>query len=220
MSLMVVADGIGGGVGGEVASARVVEAFQDAVVATPHLAPRERLLKALQEANYALFDRTQASPELLGMGTTLVAALVDGRSLHWVSVGDSPLWLVRDRKIHRLNENHSFGAILGKQVETGELSVEEAARDPRRSSLLEAVRGEDIRMIDAPQLPLKLQSGDVVILASDGVETCSGEELREIVESARDSSARCVDAILEAVEKRAKPTQDNATLVVSVWKLS
>ena len=212
--LLVLADGMGGHVGGEIASGTVVETFCDAFIRKPGLVARERLLNALQQSNYALYDRIQACPQLSGMGATILAAMVERGLLNWVSVGDSPLWLVRDGEIRRLNEDHSVGAILDRQAAAGRVSVEEAARALDRSSLREAVMGEHIALVDAPRAPLELLAGDLVLAASDGVQTCSNDELCETAWSRRESSAKVVDSILGVVEERSKPSQDNATLIV------
>ncbi len=216
LHLLVLADGLGGHASGDVASATAVKSFRDAFVAAPaEVAVKDRLLAGLQEANLAIYDLAQASPELLGMGTTLVAAGLERDSLIWVSVGDSVLWLLRDNGIRRLNEDHSVGGMLDKRVDAGEISAEEAASAPDRSELLEALMGNDVSLVDAPQDPLCLQSGDVVILASDGVEVCDDAELVETATECKQSSRDLVDAILEAVERRARPGQDNATVIVA-----
>ena len=216
LHLLVLADGLGGHSGGEVASATAVKSFRDAFVAAPaEVAIEKRLLAALQEANLAIYDRAQASPELRGMGTTLVAAGLEQGSLIWVSVGDSVLWLLRDHGIRRLNENHSVRGMLDKQIEAGEINADQAASAPDRSELLEALMGDDISLVDAPKEPVRLQSGDVVILASDGVEVCEDAELVETATEYKRSSRDLVDAILEAVERHARPGQDNATVIVA-----
>ncbi len=211
--LLLLGDGLGGHVAGDIASATVIESFRDAFVGASDPNPRECLLQALQTANIALFDRIQEEPHLAGMGTTLVAVAVRESSLQWVSVGDSPLWLFRNGEIHRLNEDHSIGGILDQRVANGEITDREAAESAGRSQLLEAVLGEDIKLVDAPTQPLELQPGDMIVLASDGVETCSPEELRDIVANPLPAT-ELVNAILQAVEAHALPSQDNATLIV------
>ena len=210
--LLLLGDGIGGHVGGEIASATVIESFLEVFVSAGDLDTGERLLRALQQANLALFDRVEAEPHLAGMGTTLVAATVDGNWLQWVSVGDSPLWLLRDGEMRRLNQDHSIGGVLDRRAATGEISVREATDAGGRSQLLEAVVGEDIERVDVRAEPLRLQPRDLVVLASDGVGTCSPKELCDLA-SRPSSSAEVVSAILEAVEARALPSQDNATVI-------
>ena len=124
------------------------------------------------------------------------------------------MWLFRDRALLRLNENHSVGGTLDRQVQVGEISRAEAAGAQSRGDLLEAVTGYDIRLVDAPKEPLNLRGGDTVVLASDGVETCSEDELVGIVAAAWPSPSHLVEAILEAVEGHERSSQDNATVIV------
>ncbi|MCY4188938.1 MAG: protein phosphatase 2C domain-containing protein [Bryobacterales bacterium] len=215
LHLLILADGLGGHAGGEVASATAVKSFRDAFVAAPAgMAIGQRLLAGLQAANLAIYDHAQASPELRGMGTTLVAAGLEQGSLIWVSVGDSALWLLRDHALRRLNENHSVGGMLDNQIEAGEINAEDAASAPDRSDLLEALMGDDVSLVDAPRQPVRLQPGDIVILASDGVKVCDDAELIDITTGIKRSSGHLVDAILESVERHARPGQDNATAIV------
>ena len=212
--LLLLGDGMGGHVAGDIASATVIERFRDAFVNDPDESPpRLRLLQALKEANHALFECIKEDPRLTGMGTTLLAVAIEGCSLYWVSVGDSPLWLFRNGGMLRLNENHSIGGLLDQRAANGEITREEAANAAGRSRLLEAVLGDDIKLYDAPPEPLQLRSDDLVVLASDGVETCSPEELCRIA-ARRLHASELVGAILNAVETHALPFQDNATLIV------
>ena len=214
--LLVLADGMGGEVGGDIASSLAVRSFCAAFEAhgSPE-DPMERLLAALESANLAVYDRVTAEPLLAGMGTTLVGAVVDGRELRWVSVGDSSMWLFRDGVLRRLNADHSVAGRLADLVAAGEITAEEAANEPGQSQLLEAVMGEDIRLVDAPADPERLLSGDVLLLASDGVESCLPDELADILARGDDCSALgLVDRILDAVEAHDRPSQDNATLIV------
>ena len=212
--LLVLADGLGGEIAGDVASAVAVRSFCAAYEA-PAMPdePRARLLAALQAANYAVHDRIVAEPELAGMGTTLTAAVVNGRQLRWVSVGDSPMWLFRNGAVRRLNANHSVAGELADQVAAGDMTAAEAAAAPNRSLLFEAVQGEDIELVDAPDAPEPLEPGDVVVLASDGVESCPPEELAEIV-SGIENAEVLVERVLAAVEAHRLTFQDNATLIV------
>ena len=214
--LLVLADGMGGEVGGDIASSLAVRSFCAGFEAHDSSQdPIARLLDALKSANLALYDRVKAEPYLAGMGTTLIGAILDCRELRWVSVGDSSMWLFRDGELRRLNANHSVGGQLAELVAAGEITAEEAANEPGQSQLLEAVMGEDIRLVDMPVDPLRLLSGDVLILASDGIDTCLPNEIAGILLKGGDcSSAELVDRILRAVEAHERPFQDNATLIV------
>lgn len=214
LHLLLLADGIGGHDGGEIASRTVIESFRRGFIETPDSALRDRLISALQMSNDAIYDRIESEPALAGMGTTLLAVALSEGALQWVSVGDSAIWLVRGREIRRLNANHSVGAKLDKQVEDGLLSAEEAASAPERSHLLAAVLGQDIELIDAPLDRLRLRPRDSVVLASDGVETCGDDVLRDFAGSDDKDSSEIVEAILQEIERKANPWQDNATVIV------
>lgn len=213
--LLLLGDGIGGHAAGDLASSTAVERFRETFVHSGDMDCRKRLLHSLHAANSSLAERIRLEPQWKGMGTTLTAAAMDSGSLRWVSVGDSPLWLMRDGRMLRLNENHSMAAVLDRRAAAGEISPAEANRSAERSMLLEAVLGEELECIDAPLEAIPLQSSDIVMLASDGVETCSCDELCAIAGNDASSPAvSIVNAILEAVKKHARPTQDNATVIV------
>ena len=211
--LLLLADGMGGHVGGEVASRTVVESFRDAFIQASDLGARDRLLAALQVSNFALFDRVTSEPDLEGMGTTLIAATIKGDALNWVSVGDSPMWLLRNHEFRRLNAIHTVGAVLDERVTLGQQSEYQETTGMNRSDLVEAVCGQDINWVDAPSSHFSLRPDDRLLLASDGVETCSNDVLREIADAEDGSSADIVEAILREVEKRAGPAQDNSTVI-------
>ncbi len=205
---------MGGHAGGAVASRMVCEAF----LATAPCAPgpiRDRLSAGLDAANDAVAAKVTSNPLLSGMGSTIIGAVFSNSGLEWVSVGDSPLYLVRGGETRILNEDHSLAPELDDLVARGRLSAEEAERDPRRHMLRSAVTGEDIDMIDLPRAPFALQPGDVVVLASDGVDTLEPEDLSRIVaERTADSPEAVARALIRAIDAARAPHQDNATVVV------
>ena len=106
----IVADGMGGHAGGEMASRLAVRAFIDAYGLEG--APAGRLRAALDAANRAIDDAIRENLSLDGMGATLVAAAVTADGLEWISVGDSPLYLYRRGRLKRLNEDHSMAPVI------------------------------------------------------------------------------------------------------------
>jgi serine/threonine protein phosphatase PrpC len=217
-SLAILADGMGGHAGGAEASHLVVNTFRESFVESKESDIRQRFLEGLSAANLAVYDYAKEHPELEGMGSTFLAVTFDGTAIQWISVGDSPLWLFRDGTLRQINENHSMAAVLAKQVEEGLISEEEAASSPERSQLLDAVLGKDIKMVDAPEELLPVQHGDIIILASDGVETCSLTELQDLlideVQNSTSTAEKIVARILASVEAHQRPSQDNSTLNV------
>jgi protein phosphatase len=208
------ADGMGGHAGGAVASATACEGFLRAYAAAAGSAP-ERLDAALQAANRAIAGAVEANPALEGMGCTLVGTSFGPAGLQWVSVGDSPLYLVRGDRIALLNADHSLAPEIDKLAAAGRMSWEEARADPRRHYLRSAVTGAEIELIDRSLEPLALQGGDYVLLASDGIQTLTPGTMLELVRRHGGEGPDAVaTALLAAVLAAGEPHQDNATVVV------
>jgi protein phosphatase len=177
--------------------------------------PRDELTAALHAANAALDRRVALEPALAGMGTTLVAALLTPAALEWISVGDSPLYLCRAGEIALLNEDHSLAPALDQLVREGRISAEAARNDPRRHMLRSALTGEEIDLVDRSRRPLQLEPGDVVVLASDGIQSLREEEIARLVTAYRDDGADAVSAaLIRAIEDLRIRHQDNATVMV------
>lgn len=210
--VLVLADGMGGHAGGDVAAQLAVDIFLAGTRAAP--ASGKALRDALAAANAGIRDAVAANHALDGMGCTLVGALIADHELLWISVGDSPLFLVRNGQLRRLNQDHSMREVLASMVEAGRLRAADAARDPNRNALRSAVSGETIELIDAPDTALALADGDVVLLASDGIETLRPDEIVRIVARAAGGGAdRISGKLLAAVSARRRKYQDNTSIV-------
>ncbi len=208
----VLADGMGGHAGGAVASEVATASFIEAFAAAAG-DERTRLAEALDLANAAIADRAAGRPELRGMGCTLVGVAFRPASLDWISVGDSPLYLVRRGEILRLNEDHSMAPEIDRLAALGRMSPDLARIDPRRHVLRSALMGGEIELIDCPQTPLALEPGDVVVLASDGIHSIPEAEIARLAAAAETSDA-AAEALLAAVATAGDPHQDNTTVVV------
>lgn len=213
--LLVVGDGLGAHAGGSVASYLAVNAFVRAFHEQPG-GFAERLHGALDTANDTIGFLNRRMPTLaMPMGTTLVAALVSAGSLEWISVGDSLLFLYRDGTLRRLNADHSLAPVLDAQVQHGVLSADEAAQHPERHTLQSAVLGLPLTLVDRSPEPLPLQSGDLVLVASDGLLTLSAAELEELLALGRRQPAeKIAEALLFAIRRADHARQDNATVAL------
>ena len=211
--LLVLADGMGGHAGGKVASETVVQAFWDGFrqLAADIAA---NLKVGVRAANEAVRARQQADPALFEMGSTLVAALVRDGHLYWASVGDSLLWVFRNGRLTRLNADHSMRPLLLGLVEIGRMTEEEVRHDSRVHQLRSAIMGEDIPLVDITAVGYPLKSDDVVLLASDGLETLSEAELEALLTRHGTDARVLVRALLEAVSEADVAHQDNTTALV------
>ena len=211
-SLIIMADGMGGHAAGNVASNMVVATFNKTFQGQfPTTEIPEVLTDALNRSNDQIRASVKETPALRGMGCTMVSAYVQDHSLYWVSVGDSHLYLVRDRELIKQNADHSYGAYLDMMKEQG-MEIDEQA-GMSRNMLMSAMTGEEISSIDVSENPIKIRPGDRIIVASDGLDTLGAGAI--IQYSSWSATAKeCVYALLKAVEDANKINQDNTTLIV------
>ena len=217
----VLADGMGGHAAGDVASKIVVtEVFSELKLQSgnpetfrAHLP--EILRQAALAANECVRVHIESHTETAGMGATLIAPVILGRSLFWISVGDSPLLLWRDGILTQLNENHSMAPQIDFMVESGMMSEDVGRNHPDRSCLTSVLGGEYVPRIDCPPEPLLLKDGDVIIAASDGIEYLHLLEMSEFLHEFADRpSGTIADELLARLEAHDDPEQDNASFTV------
>ena len=207
--VVIVADGMGGHASGELASRLAVRAFIEAYGTEGR--PADRLRAALDRANQAIDDAIRDNLSLDGMGTTLVAAAITADGLEWVSVGDSPLYLCRGGRLKRLNEDHSMAPVIAAMREIDPAT----ARGMNPNELRSALVGFALTKVDASPMPELLRPGDLILLASDGLNTLDDGEIASIVSASRRDGPEAVkDALLAAVAAQDAPAQDNVTVAL------
>ena len=218
--LTIVADGMGGGVAGGLASKTATEIFLNTFESEIKTDAIEKaLVESIQKANDEIATLIENDASLEGTGTTFLASYITDNKLYWVSIGDSLLLFYRHGELRRLNADHSFQIILDAQVEEGILSPEESSLDPRRSQLFSALCGKTVPYVDLKSEPLILQSKDIVISASDGILSMAMEDINTLLEkSAECSSEQIVKEIIDAINAIQEPGQDNASIAVVRYK--
>lgn len=211
-ALIIMADGMGGHAAGNVASNMATSSFNKSFSgAYPTENIPEALKEAILTANDIIKSAVTETPALSGMGCTMVTAFVTGAELWWASVGDSHLYLLRDKKLIKHNADHSYGGYLKMMRDQGV----EVEADPKLSPnmLMSAMIGDDISEIDCPTEPVKIFPGDRIIVASDGLDTLGQGAIIQHCEWS-DSPKEAVDALLQAVTDANQPRQDNTTVIV------
>jgi len=203
--LAIVADGMGGYEGGQEASRLAVETLVAVYRDFSGDNPQDALIEALQAAHEQVRQYSFAHPELRGMGTTCTAAAIvrgghggaEYDALYYVHVGDTRLYLIRDGQITRVTRDHSY---VGRLVESGLISPEEAENHPQRNILTAALGTNPDLIMDSPGHPEPLRPEDVLLICSDGlwgqvrdpeildaVENKSAEQAgRELIDLARE----------------------------------
>lgn len=218
---VVLADGMGGHAAGDVASKIVVtEIFSALKLASgdPETLESEIgtvLTEAAQSANECVGLYAGARPQSEGMGATLLAPVLFEDRLYWVSVGDSPLYLFRNNNLQRLNENHALESQIDYVVENGIMDRDEALAYPDQSCLTSVLIGQQIAQLDCRSTPLRINPGDILIAASDGLQFLDDEQIEQVLRFSQKRSAEKIGAALvNAVETLADPNQDNMSLCV------
>ena len=198
--LFAVCDGMGGAQAGEVASGIAADTLKaDVGKGLP-------LLEAAEAANAAVYARARENVAHTGMGTTLTAVVLEGDTGHFVHIGDSRAYLLRDGELQQMSEDHS---LVGEMVRDGRLTEDEAAVHPHRSVLSRALGTEPLVRID--EFEVDLRGGDVVLLCSDGL---SGPVSAATIQKAlaRDDPADATTRLISDARKGGGP--DNITAVV------
>ena len=217
----VLADGMGGHAAGDMASKIVVtEVFSELKlqVGDPEALEAEicDVLKSVAfGANACISGHVMQNPTLRGMGSTLLAPVVFGDRLYWISIGDSPLFLFRSGELKQLNEDHSLAPQIDMMVKTGQLDAEAGRNHPDRNALTSVVMGGDIPIVDCKKRATTLQLGDIVIAASDGLQFLGNAQISSLLTKVHKKTAREVaDDLMAAVQILADPEQDNISFAV------
>jgi serine/threonine protein phosphatase PrpC len=214
--LLVLADGMGGHMHGELAASITIDNFIEAFgqAAQPRVAdPDKFLLETMQQAH----DRIMSLPHDNDMGgfpgTTCVAALIQGGKMYWGHAGDSRLYLLRDGKVATRTMDHSA---VQQWVESGQLTAEEARVHPQRNHITHCLGGIDDEFYMEHGKHVVLQSGDVLLLGSDGLWGPFSD--LELVEAfATGPVAEVLDGLIATALQREIGHSDNATGLALCW---
>jgi len=221
--LFIVADGMGGHAAGEVAAKITVETIGEFIAATRQkeeatwpfkynhelLFNSNRLAIAIEKANERVMSAVASQPWLKGMGTTVVAGLLNEKILSLAHVGDSRAYLYRAGELTRLTDDHSW---VHEQVSAGILTEDEAKTHPLKNVVTRALGGGPSVAPDLREM--EFLPGDAFLFCSDGLTTMlSDEEIRDCVavDEKKDAEAVCQDLVDLANEKGGV---DNITVVI------
>jgi PPM family protein phosphatase len=209
----VVADGMGGHEGGQVASRLAVEVVRK-VYLESGADPEAALVEAFRAAHEAIQRYAADHPDLHGMGTTCTAlSLLDGH-LYFAHVGDSRLYLIRASTIKRLTHDHSY---VNRLVAAGILQPEEAENHPDRHILAAALGSDSTLQAEVPEAPIMLEPGDILLLCTDGLHGLVSDD--EILASAtRNEPSEACRELVQLAKDRGGP--DNITIQILLVRAS
>lgn len=219
--LFLVADGMGGHAAGEIASRIAVDSINEFIVHSksddgtwPHAYDEHfrrstnRLMAAVRLANTRVLEAMRKDARLRGMGTTVVACLVDNDLISVAHVGDSRAYLIRDKQLSRITNDHSW---VFEQVQAGMLTEAEAEKHPLRNVITRALGGALQVTPDASEI--EARPGDVYLLCSDGLTGMVSEDeiLKVVTQNDGDLKKACHQLIDVANEHGGL---DNVTAVL------
>ena len=211
-ALCVVCDGMGGAKSGNVASTLAVDVFAQEIRATwrAGMSTEDQnlmLRNAVKLVNFAIFDQAAQFADFAGMGTTLVAALVDEKTATVVNVGDSRAYHITADGITKVTRDHS---IVQMMVDQGELTEEQAKNYPGKNLITRAV-GTDVT-VECDLFRVLLEQGDCLLLCSDGLSNLLDEQeiLFEVAHGEQPGS--CCQRLLDIALNRGAP--DNVTCLL------
>ena len=210
--LCVVCDGMGGAKSGNVASSLAVDVFVQEIKRTwtSDMDPEKRdeiLKSAVKLANFTVYDQAQQFEDFAGMGTTLVAALVQGMEATVVNVGDSRCYTITDGGIYQLTVDHSLVQMM---VQRGELSPEMAKSYPGKNLITRAIGTETT--VECDVYHHRLIPGECLFLCTDGLSNLLDDQeiLFEVIHGG--SKEGSCERLLEIAKNRGAP--DNVTCVL------
>jgi serine/threonine protein phosphatase PrpC len=214
--LLVLADGMGGHMHGELAASLAIDTFIESFgrVTRSRIAdPDEFILECMHHAH----ERIMSLPHDNDMGgfpgTTCVAALIQDGKMYWGHAGDSRLYLLRDGKVAARTIDHSA---VQQWVDSGQITAEEARVHPQRNHITHCLGGIDDSLYMEHGVPVVLQSGDVLLLGSDGLwGPFTDLELAEAFTAG--SVADVLDDLIETAVERENGHSDNVTGLVLRW---
>ena len=209
--ILAVADGMGGYVGGEIASKTVIQKLTDVtpVLVNPEIdnESREDILRSsILDMDAAIASIGAERPELIGMGTTLTSIALFNNHILLLHIGDSRAYRIRGKKIEQIGHDHT---VVQELVDQGRLTLDEIAEHPQRSFLTQALMGKENLnpvLIAYPVLP-----GDKYLLCSDGLTAVVDEG--KIVSALQSDLQSAVNSLVDLTYKNGAP--DNVTVIVA-----
>ena len=181
-NLFLVADGMGGHNAGDYASKYTIETIVEQIGSSGNDSPVILIEKAIQSANKLIRQKSFEDEDLNGMGTTVVAATIDGDRLCVANVGDSRLYVINNREIRQITRDHS---LVEEMVRMGGLKREQARSHPDKNIITRAIGAQDEVEIDFFQMTLSRD--DIILMCSDGLTNMiDDEEIRMILQGQRD----------------------------------
>jgi PPM family protein phosphatase len=206
--LVIICDGLGGGLSGEFASKLSVDTIHEYFIETSETDLLKRIRKAIEKANKFVYEKSNGNLNFKGMATTCEVLLLNGVSAYWGHIGDSRIYFYKNKKLKQLTKDHS---LIQKLMDAGQLAVKDSKNHPKKNVITKAIGDDQIPEIDTSKLVLTNESLLKFFVCTDGV-TCvvDDSELEEFL--GYDDLKETSSQLEKLIEERGAP--DNYSFVV------
>ncbi len=214
----IVADGMGGHNGGDIASQMAVKTYPEFLIKNINTEPVPLIGNCIKYANAKIKSFSEEHPELVGMGTTIVSIYFRGQNLYVGNVGDSRAYLINSKKIYQLSRDHS---LVQEKLNYGVYNREQAALDPQKNVLVRTVGFEDD--VDVDVFTYKVVKNDIFVLCSDGLHGKVSDEdmlyiINEQIPNPATATEEAANIVVDRLIKLANDNggQDNITVILVI----
>lgn len=176
LTFVAVCDGMGGVSGGNIASASAVKVIAESILENVNANLNDEeiknaMLKSIENANGFIYSSSSSNPELAGMGTTCVCAIINKNKVHLANVGDSRAYFISDDSIFQITKDHS---IVQEMLDSGKITENEAVNHPRKNIITRAIGVSKEIKIDYYEL--EINKNDIIFICTDGFSNYASNE--------------------------------------------
>ncbi|MGN1318429.1 MAG: PP2C family protein-serine/threonine phosphatase [Lachnospirales bacterium] len=152
-------------------------------------------------------------------GTTMTYVILENNNLYWLSIGDSRIYIIRDKQIVQITNDHNYSYLLDQKVKEGIMSADEAMREANREALISYIGIENLDIIDLSVNPFRLEKGDIVLLCSDGLtKVLSDNEICEYINNNKENLEEMTKLLPLYAFDRNAGSQDNTTVAIVCYR--
>jgi serine/threonine protein phosphatase PrpC len=217
-NFFVVADGMGGHSGGDIASQMAVAICEEKIPAGSISDSENILREVIMEVNKRIFDRAKNQPELKGMGTTITAVWYQNNELLIGNIGDSRTYLVNNKKLYQLSRDHS---LVQEKIDMGIYSRQAAAKDPQKNVLIRTVGYDEL--VNPDIFHYKISKNDIFLQCSDGLHGKASEHdiitiINEVIPNPQTATQQDLQNAVTKLIKLANDNggNDNISVILSI----
>lgn len=215
---VIICDGMGGHNGGKLASSIGVELFLDRVTTINEDYMNYDLIDLVRDIDEDIADLKDKNGDPLRAGTTLAAVCIKNNRLYWVSVGDSRIYIIRKDEFIQVTEDHTYELALKENVKAGEITEQFYKEEIDKSEALISFLGAgELPIISSNESAFKLQSGDQILLMSDGLyKNLSDDYIQSIITNFNNPAESLTSLDLQSSKSAHKKDKRRDNLTVAL----